>query len=184
MEYESRKVKWYWVLLYMIFCGGVAYLLFTGNPFLYSHLELRSALLGGDVSQMHTVPTRPVPAPKTGTPMGFSRYHFNRTGQDPLPTPRSRSYIETDHNEVDLNVPGFEAQNIVHDDGGFYLSGKGPWAISVGFDGKTRWRYRFVDPSGEKALAPNLLDEASAYLTDSSGEVVCLDKITGQIRWV
>jgi hypothetical protein len=184
MEYESRKVKWYWLLVFIMFCGAVAYLLFSGNPYLYSHLELRSALIVGEVSTRHTIPQKPTVLSKVSPPTSFARYNFERTAVDRAGTPRSRSYEEYESHPVTLGIDGFEPAYVTSDDSGFYLSGKSTWALAVGTDGAIRWKYRFDELEPDRSLFPIQLDETSAYIVDPAGEVVSLDKMTGQIHFV
>ncbi|MBX3021337.1 MAG: PQQ-like beta-propeller repeat protein [Bdellovibrionales bacterium] len=184
MEYESRQVKWYWLLLFILFCSGVVYLLFSGNPYLYSHHELRSALSVGDVSQRQTIPSRPQAPEKLSPPTFYSRFNFERTAMEPGTSPRSRVYLEHEHNVVNMGDSAFEVQNVSGDSSGFYLSGKSPWVLAVGLDGKVRWRYKFIELPAERALLPVLLDDHSAYLMHPTGDLVALSKTDGRIRWV
>lgn len=181
MEYESRQVKWYFLLLFTLFCGGVVYLLFSGNPYLYSHLELRSALMVGDSTSRHTVPYKPAPPVKLGQPTWYARYGLQRTANDPFGAPRSRAYEEFEHHAVDLS---FEVGNVTGDDSGFYVSGKSPLVAAVGLDGKVRWQYRFLELGADRAIGPILLDEGSAYVFHPAGRIIALDKTSGTLRWV
>lgn len=184
MEYESRQVKWYWLLLFILFCGGVVYLLFSGNPYLYSHHELRAALDVGYVRQRSTIPSKPEAPAKIGNPTYQARFNFERTAAEATTTPRSRAYIEYEHHAAEIGEEGFEAVHVAGDDTGFYISGKSELAVAVGMDGKARWKYKFLTlPEGE-ALLPVLVDDVHAYLIHPAGEVVCLDKASGSIRWV
>ena len=182
MEYQSRKVKWYWLILFAGFCVGVVYLLFSGNPYLYSHLELRSALVAGDGIHRQTVPAHPDVPVKLGLTTGLARFNFQRTAIDPVGAPRSRTYVETDRHAVDL-PDDFDATNVVADASGFYLTGHSARALAVDPDGRVRWSYQFLNPPGERGLSAVILDEAGAYLVHPSGEIVCLDKKTGRLRW-
>jgi hypothetical protein len=184
MEYESRQVKWYWLLLFILFCGGVGYLLFTGNPYLYSHLELRSVMSSGGVKALRTIPSKPTPAGDLGEATYYSRYGFSHTAVDPFAAPRSRSYEEYEHHEVDFGMSDFDVRHIVSDDSGFYVSGKSPWVFGIGLDGKARWRYKFLALNADQSVWPVLLDSHRAYLIHPAGEVVCLDKDSGELLWV
>ncbi len=184
MDYESRKIKWYWLFVYVTYCVAVVYLLFQGNPFLYSHVELRSSLDVGEVVHRLTIPLKPQ-GPEQLAAISFqSRYNLSRTAVDPLSAPRSKNYVEYEKYPLDLGGEKFEGLSVAQDSSGLYLSGKSPWVIAVGLDGKFRWKYRFREIDQEHALFPVLLDEASAYLVHPDGEVVCLDKTSGEIRWI
>lgn len=184
MEYESRQVKWYWLALFVLFCSGVVYLLFSGNPYLYSHLELRSALLVGDSSVRQTVPTHPALPAKLGAPTFAARYNLQRTAIDPLNAPRSRTYEEYAHYPVDFGDLAPELVHVTSDETGFYVSGKGPWAAAVDLEGKIRWKYKFKELAADRSLTPVLLDEESAYAIHPSGRVVALEKANGRLRWM
>lgn len=184
MEYESRQIKWYWFLLFLMYCGAVSYLLFSGNPYLYSHQELKAALSSGNVLQKTAIPEHVESNGKVSAVTYFTRYNFEHTGVDPLGTPRLRDYSEFEKHEVQTGIPDFDVKNIVSDSSGFYISGKGPWVVAVGVDGQTRWKFRFRSLSQDRSLWPVLLDETSAYLVHPGGEIVCLNKNDGSIRWV
>lgn len=184
MEYESRKVKWYWLALFVMFCMGVAYLLFSANPYLYSHQDLRSALTTGDVVRQQSIPSKPVPPTQLGSPMGLARYNLERTATDPLGSPRSRAYEEYETQPIDLKLEDFSPSNFVGDQSGFYLNGESPWVVAVKPDGAVAWKYRFAKLAAQGALPPVLLDESNAYLVNPNSEIVCLDKKTGQLRWM
>lgn len=182
MDYESRKVKWYWFLAYIFYCSVVVYLLFQGNPLLYSRSELRSVLNVADGSHHLTVPLHPQEV-ALSPPTFQSRYNMARTSADPLSAPRNKVYQEYQRFPVNFGLENFEVQNVSQDQSGFYLTGKGPWAVALSLDGKPIWKYRFRSPAAQVGLLPILLDEHSAYLIDSMGEVVCVDKANGELRW-
>lgn len=184
MEYESRNVKWYILLLFVIYCGATAYVLFQGNPFLYSHLELRAALTAGADAHLQTIPSTPAVGNKVGAPVFYSRYNFERTAIDPLTSPRSKNYEEFETHPIETGLDKWEPQNIVFDDQGFYTSGKSQWVVALSLDGKARWKYKFLAPVGEKGLYPPMIDEANVYIVHPAGEVAAFDKATGEIRWL
>ena len=183
MEYESRKIKWYYLLLFVLFCAGVVYLLFSGNPYLYSHLELRSALVAGEVKYRRTIPSKPDAPAKLGPPSAWARYNLQRTAVDPVSAPRSRSYVEFEKHAVELGE-GFDVQHVNGDQSGFVVTGKSPRAAAVDLDGRVRWTYAFSEAVGDRGLWPAQIDEQSVYLIHPTGEVVCLDKVTGALRWL
>lgn len=183
MEYESRKIKWYFLLLFIVFCGGVVYLLFSGNPYLYSHLELRSALVAGEVKYRRTIPSNPKAPAKLGAPSAVARYSLQRTTVDPVGAPRSRAYVEFEKHAVDLGE-GFDAQHVSGDGFGFILTGRTSRAAAIDLDGHVRWTYTFAEPVGERGLWPAQVDDQGVYLVHPAGEVVALEKSSGEIRWV
>lgn len=184
MDYESRKVKWYWLFLFTGFCGLTVYLVFQGNPFLYSRQDLRSQL---DVSEsVHRQPIPLHPEELKVTPATWQyRYNLQRTGDDPMVGTHSKNYTEYEHGTVDLDEDSaFAFDNVSSDTSGFFVSGKSPLALAIGFDGKIRWKFRFKSMSGDRSLWPVLVDENSAYIIHPSGEIACLNKSTGDLRWV
>ena len=180
MDYESRQIKWYWQFLFTLYCGGVVYLLFQGNPFLYSHLELRASIAAVDTFKPQTIPAQPDVSAKLGAITGHARYSPERTATEPMGTPRGRSYLEFEKYPVDLGAESFKIDRVEADASGFYLSGSSRWVVALGLDGVTRWRYGFKDSTGEPTV---LLDDTTAYLIHSKGKVIALNKIDGQIRW-
>lgn len=183
MDYESRKVKWYWALLFSLYCIWTVNLMFKGNPLLYSRADLRSKLNDTEVTPLQTIPTHPTPVKITPTTFQ-SRYNLERTAVDPLGAPRSKNYIEYEHHAINLGIDEkFELANAASDSSGFYLSGKSRWVVAVNIDGSVRWKYRFKEAVTDHALLTVLLDETAAYLVHPSGEVVCLDKMSGEMHW-
>jgi len=183
MDYESRKVKWYWVFAFCAYCVAVAYLLFKGNPLLYSKLDLRSSLDQGEFVHRQTIPAHPEEIAESA-PTFYQRYNFQRTATDPQNSPRAKGYEEYEHKAIDFEAENLDAQNVTGDASGFFVSGKTPWAAAISADGSIRWKYRFKDLPAGKAIYPVLVDENSAYLIHPMGDVVCLNKATGEIRWV
>jgi outer membrane protein assembly factor BamB len=184
MDYESRKVKWYALFLFLIYCSAAVYVLFQGNPYLYSHLELRSAMLSGAEQQLSTIPSAPRTQAKLGQPTYYARYNFERTGVDPLGSPRSRTYEEYEKFPVELGLKNFEPTNIVFDRSGFYITGRSEWVVAVGLDGKALWKYKFANVPAEKGLLPPLVDEAQVYVVHPQGEVVAFNKENGEVNWL
>jgi len=184
MEYESRKVKWYLLVLFVIYSGAAAYVLFQGNPYLYSHLELRAALTAGADAQLQTIPAKPVSSRKVGSPTFYSRYNFERTAVDTINSPRSKSFDEFETHTVETGLENWEPQNIAYDDQGFYITGKSQWVVALALDGKARWKFKFLKPTGDKGLHLPLVDEANVYIVHPQGEVAAFDKVSGEIRWI
>lgn len=185
MDYDGRQIRWYWLLLFILYSGVVIYLLFMGNPYLYSHHELRAAMSRGEATNtLLTIPATPPAEMKVGSPTFFARFNFARNGVDPLGSPRNKNYEEYQQFPVKHDVEGFEVQNIAQDPTGFYLTGKSPWVISVGLDGELRWKFRAHDLKDDKAMSTVLLDESSAYIVHPQGELLGLSKTDGTIRWL
>jgi len=184
MDYESRKVKWYWLTLFIFYSGFVIYLIFKGNPLLYSHLELRSALTAGDPKNTSTVPSSPRLVDKPGESASIARYNLARTAIDPIGAPRAKNYEEHVKHALNLDIPDFDIQHISQDRTGFYFTGSTPWAIAVNLDGTVRWKYKFRTAPVERPLHPILVDDKTAYLIHPAGGIAALDKNTGAIRWV
>lgn len=184
MDYDGRQIRWYWLLLFVLYCGGVLYLLFNGNPYLYSHHELRAAMSRGETANLLTIPEHMSAPEKVSSATFFQRFNFGRSGVDPLGAPRSKNYEEYQTFQVKHGVDGFEAQNIAVDESGFYLTGKSPWVIAIGLDGELRWKFRVHDIKDEKSMPAVLLDETTAYIVHPLGEALALNKTDGSIRWL
>ncbi len=185
MDYDGRQIRWYWLLLFVLYSGVVIYLLFMGNPYLYSHHELRAVMSRGEsASSILTIPAQPPAATKAAAPTYFDRLNFQRNGVDPLGSPRSKNYEEYKTYPVEHGVDGFAVKNIAHDGSGFYLTGKSPWVMSIGLEGELRWKFRANEIKDDKAMAPVLLDETTAYVTHPTGEVLALSKSDGSIKWL
>ncbi|MGE0529650.1 MAG: PQQ-binding-like beta-propeller repeat protein [Bdellovibrionales bacterium] len=184
MEYESRQVKWYWLLLFIVYCGAVVYVLFKGNPYLYSHHELRAELMSADETRRLPIPAKPVPVEKPGAVTTLDRFNFERTAVDNLGATRNKNYVEFENHIVEHGLEELPTENISQDETGFFLSGRSPWAVKIGLDGSAIWKFRFHTLDSESSLLPIQADEATAYLVHPKGEVVALDKMTGAIRWI
>jgi hypothetical protein len=169
-------------VVYTAYCAAVIYFLFQHNPLLYSRQDLRSQLNVGETKHQQTVPSHPEPGP-AGNATFQQRYNLERTAVDPAGSPRSKNYSEFEHHPVELGVDDFILQNLTQDTSGIYLAGKSPWVFALDNDGKVRWKFRFKDvPSG--SVLPVLLDDSSAYIIHPQGQVVCLDKQSGALRWL
>lgn len=185
MDYDGREIKWYWLLLFILYSGAVIYLLFQGNPYLYSHHELRAAMSRGEAtSSLLTIPAQSPPTAKAAAPTYFERFNFQRSAVDPLGSPRSKNYEEYKTFPVEHGVEGFAVENISNDGTGFYLSGKSPWVVSIGLEGELRWKFRAAEIGDDKAMAKVLLDESAAYVVHPGGEVVALNKVDGSLKWL
>ncbi len=182
MDYESRKVKWHWLLLFILHSAAVVYLIFKGNPLLYSHLELRSSLTVSDSKSQTTIPTNPEVLDKLSEITFVPRYNLSRTAVDTIAVPRSKDYVEFEKHSLNLGVPDFLANHISYDRSGFYFVNTSQWAIAVSPGGEVRWKYAFKKSSAG-SLLPALLDERLIYLVQSDGQIVCLDKANGSLRW-
>lgn len=183
MDYESRQVKWYWAFTFVFYSGAVIYLLFQGNPMLYSRHDLRSSLEAGENIHHQTIPTHPETVPES-SPTFFQRYNFQRTATDPIGSPRSKNFEEYKHTVLDFSQENLDATNVTQDNSGLFVSGKSAWVAAVNSDGSIRWKYHFKELAPGKAVLPVLLDDHSAYLVHPNGDVVCLDKGSGAIRWL
>lgn len=184
MEYESRRVKWYWLILFVIYSSGACYVLYSGNPLLYSHHELRGALLQSADETVSTIPTEPETLPKVGSQTFFLRFNSARTGLDPSPGVRGKGYEEYEKHEVSTGINGWTPQHILSDQSGFYITSNTPWIVAIATDGTIKWRYRFLQEPTEKGFSPPLLDEFSFFVIHPKGELVALDKQSGHIRWI
>jgi outer membrane protein assembly factor BamB len=186
MDYESRQVKWYWLLLFILYSGAVVYLLFTGNPYLYSHRELRAALTSGEDAKVQTMPSIPHLSQKLGPPTFQWRYNWGRSAVDNLGTARSKNWVEFKQHPVDFDLGSdrIDIQNVTSDTTGFFVSGKMRWVAAVDLNGKTRWKFHFRSTPQGRSLLPVLLDDINAYLVHPEGEIVCLNKETGELQWL
>ena len=183
MEYGSRKVKWYALLLFMGFCGLAIYRLLQANPYLYAHSELRGAALQNVDRVRQTIPARPR-QPSRLAPITFQpRYGLERNGIDPLGVPRSRAYVEAAFHEIKFDIPQFEPSVMTGDQSGFVISSKSAWVVAVNLNGQVRWRYKFANRAADTAPYV-LLDEDYVYLVHPAGEILSLSKSDGELHWL
>lgn len=168
----------------MLFSLAVIYLLFSSNPYLYSHIELRAALLSGEQGDLQTIPSKPDTSAKLGGATFLSRYNWERTATDPLGSGRSKNLIEYEHHKVNHGIEGFDVQNLSSDDSGFFVSGKMPWVAAIGFDGQPIWKYRFLSVPEDRSILPVLLDGENAYLIHPEGHIASLKKRSGAVNWL
>ncbi len=184
MDYDSRHVKWYWLLLFIVYCGAVVYLLFSGNPYLYSDQELRASMSRSDSLDLLTIPAQGMSGGKITAQTHFYRFDFQRSGVDPLGAPRYKDYVEYQTFPVQHGLEGFEIENIAQDSSGFYLTGASPWLVSVSLEGELRWKFKLADMKPGTKLWPALLDEDSVYAIHPSGEILGIRKSDGSLRWL
>lgn len=184
MDYDRRQVKWYWIVLFVLYSGGVLFLLFENNPYLYSHNELRAAMSRGDTLDFFTLPAKSAGTENVGPATYFSRFDAGHTGIDPLGSPRSKNYEEYSQFPVNFGEEGFTPEAVAQDSSGLYISGKSPWIFSVGLDGEVRWRFKTRDLKDDKSGPFVFLDEKSVYVVHPQGEILSLDKTNGHVRWL
>ncbi len=116
MDYESRRVKWYWLFLFIAWSVGACYVLFAGNPYLYSQQDLRSALMAYSDTQLETIPSAPkAGSVAPGSPTFFERYNFARTGVDPVAEAHSKGFEEFERHEIKTGVEGFKPRHFASD---------------------------------------------------------------------
>ncbi|MGE4130230.1 MAG: PQQ-binding-like beta-propeller repeat protein [Bdellovibrionales bacterium] len=183
MDYDKRHVKWYWLFLFLVYCGAVIYLLFAANPYLYSHHELRAAMNHSDSMELLTIPAESGQRQKLTDPTFFSRFNFSHSAVDPVGSPRNKNYTEFKKYPVQLNEENFTVEKIAQDPSGFYLASTSPWIISVGLTGEVRWKFRMRDLGENQAAWAPLLDQETAYIFHPGGEVYGVNKETGTLVW-
>lgn len=184
MEYESRKVKWYWLIAFILYSGGVVYLLFQANPFLYSHHELKASLTEKDTRQLRSIPARPNVEPG-GTIVNTSgNMNSENNGMDPLSAPRSKSLLEYESHPVNFDFTKWTPQHISADGDSFYLVGKSPWIVAINFSGEPKWQFKFLADPGDRSLSRPIIDTHYIYVVHPKGDIVALNKKTGSVVWL
>lgn len=181
MDYESRHVKWYWMLAFTGFCGLTGYLLFLGNPFLYSNSELRTQL-GQSTSVAMLIPeTRPEAGTLPNEPF-TSRTNWARTAQVKPENSFKWELKEVQNFPLSSDIK-FTADAMTADGGGFILSDSADTVSSVSFEGHLRWQYRFKEAFGSDGPFSPITDGKLAYLFHPNGQVVTLSAKTGELIW-
>lgn len=187
MEFERRSLKWYWVFLFMVYCGAVVYGLLSQNPYLYSHLRLRSELQKEPVSTVAPVPSEDAQPelPAKLTEQTFERrMNRERNGVGPIDRTFNEDFVEyevhpleTQNLDLDLNKTKWAL-----DSSGVYLTGTKSNAIAFALDGHRKWDFHFYDKD-ESPLQKIVIDNELAYLIHPDGKVAAVFKDSGQLKW-
>ena len=182
MDYERRRLRWYWVTLFVIYCGAVVYFVLTRNPLLYSHLELKQALLAAPDSKVEPVPSpakQPQLPEKLGDQAYFSRINSEQNGDASSDATYGKNFVETD--VVPLSIDeDFHPNKWTFNDLGVVVGGTDA-AAAFNWTGQKLWEFRFA-PSG-KPLSDVLSDSVLSYLISPSGEAIALNKSSGVMQW-
>lgn len=181
MNYDRHRRRWPGLILYLIYVSGVVYLLMANNRFLYSHLELRSALAGEQSEAAKPVGPSANSTQELGEATHWNRANPERTGHDLSPSGRDREYVPEWQKILLEDGHEGEIDSWAADSSGIYVAGNGPWIWAFNSDGDLKWRFR-LSASTKSALAPSL-DQANVYFASPSGEVLALNKNTGALVW-
>lgn len=182
MDYDRRRTRWPYVFLYLIYVAGVVYLLMSSNKYLYSHRELRVALAGERLESVAPVPRLRGEIPDLGEPTYWSRATPERTSHLADAT-RDKAYVAEWSKVILEEGQADEIQSWAADDSGVYVTGAGSWAYAYDVEGAQKWRFRFAKKAVEKGLLEPILDQKQIYLTQPSGQIIALNKVTGRLSW-
>jgi outer membrane protein assembly factor BamB len=184
MEFGKRKLKWYWLLLFIIYCGFVILELFNANPYLYSHNELRGALTTDKQKELKPFPTPPKDLRKVTEITWWPRWGPQHLATDTHSPPRHKILIEYKSHPIDFRLEDWDIKNVTSDASGFYVTGQNQWVVAIGLDGAVRWSFSFQrERHDDKPIHPALLDENTVYSIHPSGEVIALSKDSGALIW-
>ena len=183
MEFGKSKLKWYWLLLFIVYSIVVIYELFHNNPYLYSHYELRSILENGKGLEIKPFPT-PSGTRETGEILFYPRWSFSHSGIEPKGMGLSKNLVERSSTDVQSGIEDWNVEKVSSDLTGFYLSGKSNWVVAVDLDGSVRWKFLFENERPQDLPVWQLMiDATTVYAVHPKGEVVALDKATGRVIW-
>ncbi len=182
MDYESRHVKWYWLILFLAYCTLTGYLLFKNNPLLYSNSELRAQIIGKDLGSLKILPENRPSTADLGPEVFPARHDLQRSGQ----IQPGRSFTWELKEVQNFPIPAedkLQIEGVAADTHGFVLTGKSPWVTSVTFEGHIKWRYKFKTLADDQSLFAPLVDKKLTYVFHPSGEAIALSSATGDIVW-
>jgi len=187
MDYERQRIRWYWITLFVIYSMVMIYAVLTGNPYLYTHQEFKHELQSAPEQNPEPVPSiasqLPLP-PNLGEQTYRSRLNAERNANAPAETTYSKNFVEKQVFPIlaDEKDGGekFKPTLWSIDRDGFFLANTGA-AVGYNLNGDKIWEFRFADQS--KPLSDVVTDQGLVYLIQSSGEIVALNKSTGQLQW-
>lgn len=182
MDYERRRMTWYWVTLFVIYCMVMIYVVLTGNPYLYTHQEFKHELQSAPEQNPEPVPSvaSQLPLPKSlGEQTYRSRMNAERNGDAPSDTTFGKNFVEKQVSPI-VADSDFKLSLWSADHDGFYLASSDK-ALGYNLDGQKIWEFRFAEPG--KPLSDIISDGGLVYMIQSNGGIVALNKLNGQLQW-
>lgn len=186
MDYERNRVRWYWVTLFVIYSMAMIYVVLTGNPYLYTHLEFKHELQSAPEQNPEPVPSihsqLPLPA-SLGDQTYHSRLNAERNGDARPDITFSKNFVEKQVYPIladDKSGQKFKPALWSIDNDGFFLANSDA-VLGYNLNGQKMWEFRFDDQG--KPLSDVVTDEGLAYLIQSNGSIVALNKSNGQLQW-
>lgn len=183
MEYETRSLRWYWLILLLIYCGISIYFLLKANPFLYSQGTLKAQQQVKTSESLEPWP--PIDgqfalekkASGEGDPWPFLSFgNLNMTSPDQT---RNKSY--TEYKSFPLKAAFKGEVKILHQAfDHILLKDEDNWIFNFDFKGNLRWSYGL---NKEAELAQVLKDSVLLYLIRKNGSVTALQLSTGMPQW-
>jgi hypothetical protein len=183
MDFEHRRVRWYWVTLFLIYCGVSVYGLLSKNPYLYSHNELKKEIQAEPDQKAEPVPSvanqLPLPA-SLGEQTYWYRLNVERNAMAPADPPWSEIFNEKEVFPL-VSTEDFRPACWAIDGDGVFIGGANA-AAGFALDGRKMWEYHFPEAS-KKPLTDALVDRVMAYLIHPTGEIVAVNKKNGELQW-
>lgn len=183
MEYEHRRKRFFFLVIYLLYTVGVVYLLMTNNKFLYSHKELRSYLKNDRGLNVVPIPKADQLAPleASGTSQFWPRFTPESTGVQYPNSPFAKNYFANWHQDLQADDLSLNNNSMVADSSGVYVASQNAWVFAFGPEGEQLWKFRFL-PTKAVTFSP-VIDQSLIYMSWSNGEVATLNKKTGLPYW-
>lgn len=188
MEFDRKRTRWTHIVAYLIYTAIMVSLLLNSNPYLYSHKELRQALVGEQVNSINPVRGAKRADPK-GAPEDDTRATYwwrstpERTGHDQNGGTRDKDFVTDWQKPILENVSSKSVPEWAVDESGLYIVSKEPWIMALGTDGELKWRFRFAAQDGEIKNYVPVLDEQAVYVSHAKGSVAAMEKSNGHLLW-
>lgn len=162
-------------------------LLLNSNPYLYSHKELRQALVGEQVNSVSPVQGIKRAEAKLAAEENVKATYWwrstpERTGHDQGGT-RDKDYVSDWQKPILENVNTKTAPDWAVDETGLYIVSKEPWIVALNTQGDAKWRFRFAVQESEATNFTPVLDDLAVFVSHSKGAVAALDKQNGHLHW-
>lgn len=185
MEYETRSIKWYWVLLFIIYSLASVYLLLKANPFLYAQGSLIDQQAQYKASKsLNAWPPKDAQFPMTekasGKGISWPFLSFGNLNMTSPEVTRNKSYTEFKSFPLKAKFQG-NPHIILQAKNELIVLDEDNWVYNFNNIGELRWSYGL---SKEAELLQTLKDSSLLYLIRKNGSVTALELEGGRPQWI
>lgn len=185
MEYETRSIKWYWVLLFIVYSLASVYFLLKANPFLYAQGSLidQQAKYKASKSLSAWPPKEaqfPLAEEASGTGLPWPFLSFGNLNMTSPEVTRNKSYTEFKSFPLQAKFEG-KPQVIFQSKNDLVVLDEDNWVYTFNNVGELKWSYGL---SKEAKLLQTLKDSSLLYLIRKNGSVTALELEGGRPQWI